>query len=76
MTSNQIVAAVFTFVGMMASGDYREPARPVAGMPAIQESMQYVNFVNVWIESLFGTMAPRYLIFHASLTVFFPFATV
>lgn len=78
LTSNQIVAAVFTFVGMMAHLAIYIVHRQglFGGMPAIQETMQYVNFVNVWIESLFGTMSPRYLIFHASLTVFFLFATV
>jgi gliding motility-associated transport system permease protein len=77
MTSNQIVAAVFTFVGMMTHLVLYIAHRNgwFAGTP-IQDAIQYVNFVHVWIESLFGTMSPRYLIFHVSLTIFFLFGTV
>ena len=38
--------------------------------------MRYVNFVDLWIKSFYGTMAPRYLMFHVSLTVFLLFGTV
>ena len=43
-------------------------------MPDTREKL--LNFVDLWIESLRGTVAPRYLIFHASLAIFFLFATV
>jgi len=77
LTNNQIIAAVFTFVGMMAHlaiffiGDsFATPGS------AITEVITYVNFVDLWIESLRGTLAPRFLVFHASVTIFFLFATV
>jgi ABC-type transport system involved in multi-copper enzyme maturation permease subunit len=77
LTSNQIVAAVFTFVGMMAhlaiyfaGGMIQSPGSVLADV------IQYVNFVDLWIESLRGTIVPRYLMFHASLAFFFLFITV
>ena len=77
LTSNQIIAAVFTFVGMMAHLAIYF-AGGMISMPgsAIADAINYVNFVDLWIESLRGTLAPRYLVFHASLAIFFLFATV
>jgi hypothetical protein len=77
LTSNQIVAAVFTFVGMMTHlALYFSQGLPWFSSGPIAEAMQYVNFIDLWIESLRGTIAPRYLVFHLSLTIFFLFATV
>lgn len=77
MTSNQIIAAVFTFVGMMAHLViyFAQGMQWFAGN-AVGEMMSYVNFVDLWIESLRGTIAPRLLVFHVSVAVFFLFATV
>ncbi len=77
MTSNQIIAAVFTFVGMMAHLIiyFAQSMQWFAGN-AMGDAMGYVNFVDLWIESLRGTMAPRLLAFHASVAVFFLFATI
>ena len=77
LTSNQIVAAVFTFVGIMAHlAIFFAQGLPWFAGGAIAEVMSYVNFIDLWIESLRGTIAPRYLVFHASLAFFFLFATV
>jgi ABC-type transport system involved in multi-copper enzyme maturation permease subunit len=77
ITSNQIIAAVLTFVGMMmhlvfwllkffwtSSGD------------AIQEALRAINFIDLWQSSMAGIVSPRYLMFHASVAIFFLFATV
>ncbi len=78
MTSNQIIAAVLTFVGMMMhlvfyflkfQQDIREGS-------AIHEILTYFNFFDLWLNSLGGIIAPRYLMFHVSVAIIFLFATV
>jgi ABC-type transport system involved in multi-copper enzyme maturation permease subunit len=78
LTSNQIIAAVLTFVGMMMHlvfyfikflPDIREGT-------VLNEVFTYINFFDLWLNSLGGIVAPRYLVFHASVAIFFLFATV
>lgn len=77
LTNNQIIAAVFTFVGMMAHLVlFFAQQMPWFAGNALGEMLNYVNFVDLWIESLRGTIAPRFLIFHTSVAVFFLFATI
>ncbi len=77
LTSNQIIAAVFTFVGMMMHlALYLSGPSDWVRTFGLTEVIAYVNFIDLWINSLQGTLAPRYLIFHASLAFFFLFATV
>jgi len=78
LTSNQIIAAVLTFVGVMmhlviyfiANSDW------LRNYPTLTETLNYVNFFDLWQNSLGGTISPRLLMFHLSVTVFFLFATV
>jgi ABC-type transport system involved in multi-copper enzyme maturation permease subunit len=74
LTSNQIVAAVLTFAGMLLhlgltwlQGIYR------SGLA--QEVLQYVSFLWLWFETSRGNLPVRYLAFHASVAVFFLFLT-
>ncbi len=39
-------------------------------------SSTYINFFDLWQSSLGGIIAPRFLLFHLSVAVFFLFATV
>ena len=78
LTRNQIIAAVLTFVGMIAHlaafivklryrlerGDFW------------YEVLTYVSFLDLWTNTLEGTFTPRFLLFHLSATVFFLYATV
>ena len=78
MTSNQIIAAVLTFVGMMMHLAFFflsfQPA--IREGTALQEILRFVNFFELWQSSLGGTLAPRFLMFHLSVAIFFLFATV
>jgi ABC-2 type transport system permease protein len=77
LTSNQIIAAVFAFVGMTGQlALYFFGGSEWVRSAGLTDVINYVNFVELWINSLQGTLAPRYLIFHASLAIFFLFATV
>ena len=78
LTSNQIIAAVFTFVGMMAHlAFYIVKFLPfVRQGSAVSETLTFINFLDFWMTSLDGILAPRYLIFHLSVAAFFLFATI
>jgi ABC-type transport system involved in multi-copper enzyme maturation permease subunit len=78
LTRNQIIAAVLTFVGMMIHLVLyliRFWVRIPEGTPLF-DLLTYVSFLDVWIDSLQGLLAPRYLIFHLSLTIFFLYASI
>jgi ABC-2 type transport system permease protein len=78
MTSNQIIAAVLTFVGMMMHLVFYflrfTPA--IREGSAIHDAVRYVNFFDLWQNSLGGIIAPRFLVFHLSVAIFFLFATI
>jgi hypothetical protein len=40
------------------------------------EVLTYGSFLDLWMNTLEGSFAPRFLLFHISATVFFLFATV
>jgi ABC-type transport system involved in multi-copper enzyme maturation permease subunit len=75
LTNNQIIAAVFTFVAVMAHLvlyiiKFQSFAAPYA------EMLTFVNYLDFMLDSLQGIIAPRFFIFHISLAVFFLFATM
>ena len=79
LTSNQIIAAVLAFVGVMLHlvmyflviyGQF------LSRYPAVTETLRFVNFFHLWESSLEGMISPRHLMFHLSVTIFFLFATV
>jgi ABC-type transport system involved in multi-copper enzyme maturation permease subunit len=77
LTRNQIIAAVLTFVGMMAHlATYliKDEMR-IEESNVWYEILTYVSFLDLWLNSLQGVFAPRFLIFHLSLTIFFLYAT-
>jgi ABC-type transport system involved in multi-copper enzyme maturation permease subunit len=78
ITRNQIVAAVLTFVGMIVHlGTYL--TQYIARLPQEsiwKEILSYVSFLDLWFNALDGMLAPRYLLFHLSATVFFLFLSV
>lgn len=78
VTSNQIIAAVFTFVGMIAhlAFYFLSFSREVGQGSALSELFIYVNMFDLWFNSLRGLVAPRYLLFHVSAAVFFLYLTV
>jgi ABC-type transport system involved in multi-copper enzyme maturation permease subunit len=78
LTGNQIIAAVLTFVGMIA---HTAPFLISAGgrseiSSSTQEILAYVSYLDLWQNTLAGTFAPRLLLFHISAAAFFLFLTV
>ena len=78
MTANQIIAAVLSFVGVMMHLViyFVGHSSALSGMPTVVEVFNYVNFFDLWQTALDGMIAPRYLVYHLSVTIFFLFATV
>ncbi len=75
LTSNQVIAAVFTFVGVTANLvcyilKFESFAAPFS------ELMAFVNYLDFMLESVQGIIAPRLLLFHVSVAVVFLFATM
>jgi ABC-2 type transport system permease protein len=75
LTNNQIIAAVFTFVGVMAHLVFYIIKFQSFAAP-FSEILTFVNYLDFMLDSLQGIVAPRFFIFHASVAVFFLFATM
>jgi len=75
LTSNQIIAAVLTFVGMIAHTAPLLIASRGDISSNVQEILAYVSYLDLWRNTLGGTFAPRLLLFHVSATAFFLFLT-
>jgi ABC-2 type transport system permease protein len=78
LTNNQIIAAVLTFVGMIGHLaayliKWRADLTPGSTW---YEVLTYVSYLDLWLNALEGVFAPRYLIFHLSVMVFFLYLTV
>lgn len=78
ITSNQIIAAVLTFVGMMVhlAAFILKFVLQVPTGSGMHDILVYVSFLDAWLTALEGHLAPRFLMFHVSATVFFLFLTV
>ena len=76
LSRNQIVAAVLCFMGMslLVAAFFAKllisPSSPWVPV------LNYVSFIDLWFESLKGRLAPRFVLFHLSATVFWLFLTV
>ncbi len=75
ITRNQIIAAILTFVGMMVhlSMHLWLFLDPGGGW---REILTYMSFFDMWLSFIRGNFAPRFLVFHASIAVFFLFLSV
>ncbi len=80
LTGNQIIAAVLTFVGVMAHLAFYFMKFLLRGRieegGVVHEALTFVNFFDLWQAALAGTIAPRHLIFHVSVAAFFVFTSV
>jgi ABC-type transport system involved in multi-copper enzyme maturation permease subunit len=78
MTSNQIIAAVLTFVGVLGHlGCFMiKDSQWVQQGGAVYETMRLINALDLWEPSLSGNISPRHLMIHFSFAVVFLFATV
>jgi ABC-type transport system involved in multi-copper enzyme maturation permease subunit len=75
LTGNQIIAAVLTFVGMIAHTATFLVRNMIEPPSAWYDILGYVSYIDLWFQSLGGTLAPRYLVFHISAAAFFLFLT-
>ena len=70
VTKNQIIAAVLTFaviIGLTAVFWQVRGRLP----PPWSDIFSYISYLDLWITALQGQFAPRYLVFHLSVAVFF-----
>ncbi len=74
---NQIGAAVLTFLGLLGLFSIYIIRRLIVPetMPELREFLLYISFLDLWFESARGVLAPRFLLFHISATVFWLFLT-
>ena len=75
LTSNQIVAAVFTFVGVMVHL-VCYIVKQEAFVASLTEVLTLVNYLDFMLDSLQGIIAPRFFVYHLSVAVAFLFATM
>ncbi len=76
LTSNQIIAAVLAFVGMLAPLAAYQAKFDLSESSTLFQVLSYVSYLDVWWGSGKGIIVPRLLVFHVSLAVFFLYATV
>jgi ABC-2 type transport system permease protein len=75
LSQHQILAAVFTFVAMLTLTILFIMAMKFSEMVWLNNIINYVTYVDLWIVSARGTIVPRYLIYHLSMAVFWLYLT-
>jgi ABC-type transport system involved in multi-copper enzyme maturation permease subunit len=76
LTRNQIVAFILSFVGMLALTMlffFKQSTTPDS---TLYNVLTYTSYIDLWMNSLDGTLSPRNLAFHISAAVFWLFLTV
>jgi ABC-type transport system involved in multi-copper enzyme maturation permease subunit len=77
VTRNQLVAAVFTFVGMFVLLFFFFGQRFIpASWGWLRTVLQHASFVDLWFSVMQGRMAPRDLLIYLSAAIFWLFLTV
>ena len=82
LTRNQIAAAILTFAGMVIMTGIFFARQMLLMMRMIppegswDSALRYISYVDLWITSMSGKMGPQYLLFHASVAVFWLFLSV
>jgi ABC-type transport system involved in multi-copper enzyme maturation permease subunit len=76
LSRHQILAAVFTFVAMFALTVLFLLVQFFSEMRWLTDIINYVSYVDFWVVAARGTIAPRYLILHLSMAVFWMYLTV
>jgi hypothetical protein len=76
VTRNQLVAAVFTFVGMFVLLFCFFAQRLFPQFPWLRTVLQHISFVDLWFSVMQGRMASRDLLIYPSAAIFWLFLTV
>lgn len=74
VTRNQVIAAVLTFVAMLLHLFVVIFKQLVSG--GLKDVLEYMDYYELWQNSLRGNFTPSNLIFHLSIAVFFLFLSV
>lgn len=75
LTRNQVAASVLTFMGMIVLMGAFWMAGSLPEDSALRTVLGYINFLELWRNSLSGILPIRELLFHVSLGVFWLFLT-
>jgi ABC-type transport system involved in multi-copper enzyme maturation permease subunit len=76
LTRNQIASAILTFMCMIALTAVLFIKGNLEPGSYWNEVLNYISYVDLWWNSVSGTFAPRYLLFHLSACIFWLFLTV
>jgi hypothetical protein len=83
LTRNQIVSAVLTFSGMLSltfiflvEMYLQNSPRPADPNSTSMVVLKHMSYIDVWIDTLRGQLVPKFLVFPASMTVFYLFLSV
>ncbi len=76
LTRNQVAAAILTFVGMLLLTFCFFYKRNLPMDDARRTILTHISYIDLWISSLEGKLAPRDLFYHLSAAVFWLFLTV
>lgn len=75
LTKNQIISAVLTFATILGLTVVFWWGMETATSPW-REIFTYISYLDLWISALEGQFAPRFLLFHVSVAIFFVFLTI
>jgi ABC-type transport system involved in multi-copper enzyme maturation permease subunit len=77
LTRTQFVSGVMTFVVMFGWTLLYFLKRQVpAEYGGVRTIMEYLSYIDFWIEAVRGTLSPRYVILYLSATIFWLYLTV
>jgi hypothetical protein len=76
LTRNQIASAILTFMCMVALTAVLFIKGNLEPGSYWNEVLTYISYVDLWWNSVSGTLAPRYLLFYLSAAIFWLFLTV
>ena len=76
VTRHQVLAAVFTFVAMMTLTLLFIMGQFFGETAWLTTVINYVSYVDLWIESARGKIIPRYLVLHLTVAAFWLYLTI
>jgi ABC-type transport system involved in multi-copper enzyme maturation permease subunit len=76
LTRNQMAAAILTFVFMVFLTLVFFLKFELPEDSTVRAALKYISYLDLWIDTLLGTLAPKYLVYHVSAAIFWLFLTV
>jgi len=75
LTRSQIAAAILTFMIMMVFLGIFFISQMIGPTSPWHTVLSYISFIDLWFVAVAGNLAPRFLLVHLSICVFFLFLT-